>query len=165
MMLLQRFAEILDYPTPSLSQQVNECIDLLGSVNQEGTALLKQFRGMLERTTLGRMEQIYARTFDLRTGCHPHVGHYLFGEDYGRRAFIDGLKDHYTSYDFSAGKDLPDHLSVMLRFLSRQNGGEREELAAECVLPALKKMVAGFESNDNPYKTVVQALLSLLQKG
>ena len=164
MKLYELFSEIIDYPNPNLSKRLSECISLLSPLNEEGAALLKEFQGFLEKTPLGQMEEIYARTFDLQAICYPYVGYYLFGEDHWRSLFMAGLKEHYNFFDFSAGQELPDHLSVMLRFLSQQNNGEREELISECILPALKKMVIGFEGKENPYTPVLQALFLILRE-
>jgi nitrate reductase delta subunit len=165
MTLFQRFAEIMEYPTPMLPRQVDECIGLLSSLNGKGTTLLKEFRRFLEKTPLNRMEEIYTRTFDLESVCYPYVGYHLFGDGSHRGMFMAGLKEHYHSYDFSGERELPDHLAVMLRFVSSQNDGEREELISECMLPALKKMIAAFEGSDHPYQGVFEALLHVLIDG
>lgn len=162
MELYELFSEMIDYPNPNLSMRLNECISLLSSLNEEGAGLLKKFKGFLEKTPLGQMEEIYTWTFDLQAICYPYVGYYLFGEDHWRSLFMAGLKERYNFFDFSAGQELPDRLSVMLRFLSQQNNREREELISECILPVLKKMVAGFEGKENPYTPVLQALLLIL---
>lgn len=164
MELFHRFAEILEYPTPSLPHKVVKCIALLTSFDMDVVSLLTEFQAFLKITALERMEEIYTRTFDLQAICHPYVGYHLFGDGNQRSLFMCFLKKHYSSCGISAGNELPDHLGIMLRFTSSCIAPEREELVSECIFPAVKKMVSGFGDNKNPYKGVLEALLLFLQK-
>ncbi len=160
------FAEILEYPTLALYECFEECISLLLDWNSEAAKLLKKFEFFLARVALTQMQEIYTRTFDLQPACYPYVGHHLFGEDYRRGLFMAGLKRQYLSRDFSAGQELPDHLAVILRFLTKPSGdNENHELIHECLIPALEKMLMGLREEDNPYRGVLQALLLAMQKG
>ncbi len=160
------FAEILEYPTESLYECLDECISLLLGWDGEAAKLLKEFESTLARVPLARVQEIYTRTFDLQPACYPYVGYHLFGEDYRRGLFMAGLKREYGSRGFSIGKDLPDHLAVMLKFLAGPSGGnENPEVVRECLIPALEKMLAGgLKEGDNPYRGVLQALLLTMQK-
>jgi len=162
MKLCQQFSAILDYPTPLLPGQVKECISLLAPSGNEGVTLLKRFDSFLGQTPMSRVEEIYRSTFDLQAICCPYVGYYLFGEDHRRGLFMAGLQEHYQAYNFSAGNEWPDHLVVMLRFLSAEVDGEEAELIDECILPALKKMIKRFEGTANPYRGVLEALFFIL---
>ncbi len=164
MELYQRFAEILDYPTPSLHNQADDCVSLLIPLGTEAVSLLDKFQAFLKITTLERMEELYTRTFDLQAICHPYVGHQLYGDGSQRGFFMSGLKEHYKSSGFSSGNELPDHLGIMLRFASTCTTPERKELVNECIIPAVKKMVSGFEDDRNPYKKALEALLLFVQK-
>ena len=164
MELYRLFGEILRYPTPSLHNQVDECVSLLTYLDMDAVSLLNEFRAILQITTLERMEEIYTRTFDLQAICHPYVGYHLFGNGSQRGMFMAGLIEHYNVCGFSAGNELPDHLGIMLRFASNSTTAERKELTSECIAPAVKKMVSGFEDGSNPYREVLQALLLVLQR-
>ena len=160
------FAEILEYPTCSLYECFDECISLLLGWDHEAARLLRRFESTLARVPLTEMQEIYTRTFDLQPACFPYAGYHLFGEDYRRGLFMAGLKRQYLSHGFSAGKELPDHLAVILRFLAETSRDkENEELIHEGMIPALEKMLAtGLREGDNPYREVLQALLLTLQK-
>lgn len=82
------FAGILEYPKPDLPDRVRECVALLSSVNPEAVTRLQGFRAFVEQTSLVRLEEIYATTFDLQVVCYPYVGYQLFGESYKRGVFI-----------------------------------------------------------------------------
>ncbi len=129
----------------------------------DAVRFLDEFRVFLQTTTLERMEEIYTRTFDLQAICHPYVGYQLFGNGSQRGMFMAGLKEQYKICGFSERNELPDHLGIMLRFASTCTTPERKELVNKCIIPAVKKMVSGFEDDRNPYKRVLEALLLFLQ--
>jgi len=163
--LYQLFAEILDYPTPSLPDHVKDCISSLAAVHKEAAPMLDEFRVFLDATSMDRMEELYTRTFDLQAICHPYVGYHLFGDGSRRGVFMSGLKEHYRTCGFAAGNELPDHLGIMLRFASNCAISDREELVDECMIPAVERMISAFEDDRNPYKRILEALLRFLQKG
>lgn len=158
------FADILEYPTLILLDRVKKAVTLLSQVDQEAVTKMDRFRSFVEQTPLGRLEEIYTGTFDLQIVCYPYAGYHLFGESYKRGEFLARLKERYSANGFSAGKELPDHVSVILRFLDNlQDEGEGMVLISECLIPTLKKMVGDLERSGNPYGDVVQALLLTLQ--
>jgi nitrate reductase delta subunit len=162
--LYQLFANLVEYPTPFLSDRVNESISLLTPHQREAADFVWRFKTFLSLTPLSRMEEVYTSTFDLNGICCPYVGYHLFGDGSHRGMFLSGLKEHYQVRHFSAGNELPDHLGVMLRFLANnEDEEEREELILLCIIPAVKKMLEGFRGSSNPYKGVLQGLLLMLQ--
>jgi nitrate reductase delta subunit len=166
MRLYQLFSDILDYPNLQLSTWVNECINILSSLGEGPVTPLKEFRVFLEKTPPSRVEEVYVKTFDLQADCYPYVGYHLFGDGSHRAMFLSGLKERYQKIDLPLTNELPDHLSVILRFLVKdQDAEEREELIYLCILPALKKMLKEFQEKRNPYKGVLEALLLVLQQG
>ncbi len=126
--------------------------------------MMDEFRAFLQATPLEGMEELYTRTFELQAVCHPYVGYHLFGDGSRRGFFMSGLKGHYRTCGFSVGNELPDHLSIMLRFASSCTTPEREELTRECMIPAIERMISGFEDDGNPYKSVLEALLLMLKE-
>jgi nitrate reductase molybdenum cofactor assembly chaperone NarJ/NarW len=164
MELYQRFAEILTYPTPSLHNQADDCVSLLPYLDTDAVSLLNEFQAFLKITTLERIEEIYTRTFDLQAICHPYVGYHLFGNGSQRGTFMVGLKEHYRTCGLSVGNELPDHISIMLRFASTCTNAEKEDLTSECIVPAVRKMISEFEDGSNPYRGVLQALLLVLRR-
>jgi nitrate reductase delta subunit len=91
------------------------------------------------------------------------VGFHLFGEGYKRRVFLAGLSAMYSSRGFSAGRELPDHIAVVLRFLAGPAAGEEARILMEDGLtPALSKMIGTFGDPGNPYGDVLRALRLVL---
>jgi nitrate reductase delta subunit len=166
MRLYQLLADVVDYPGPELSRRIDDCATFLSPLCQEAAGLLEEFRTFLGKIPPETMEEIYTKTFDLDVVCYPYVGYHLFGDGNHRGMFLAGLKEHYQICGFSTGNELPDHLSVMLRFLARdEDREERDELLGLCILPALRKMVEGFRDETNPYQKLLRAILLLLQEG
>ena len=165
MELYELFAHILGPPGPSISVHVNECISILAPSRREAACLMSRFKAFVEQTPISRMEKIYAETFSLHGACYPYVGYHLFGDGGHRRLFRAGLEEEYRIYDFSSARELPDHLGIMLQFLAKNEDEEEiDELISLSIIPALRRMLEGFE-RATPYREVLQALLLVLQKG
>lgn len=109
--------------------------------------------------------------------CYPYVGFQLFGESYKRGAFMARLNEGYRSYGYQVGRELPDHISVILRFLALGDevrlGEFGQVLLCEGLVPAVSKMAGAFTKSSavcsadlsvapNPYAAVVAALLVIL---
>ncbi len=74
------------------------------------------------------------------------------------------LKERYQELGLSIGEELPDHLSVVLRFLEvEQPGEERDELIGDCIVPALHKVLRAIEGKRTPYEAILRALLLYLR--
>ena len=166
MELYDLFAHILEPPRPSLSKEVKECVSILAPSRWQAAVLMNRFKTFVDQTPFNRIEEIYAETFSLQGACYPYVGYHLYGDGNHRRMFLAGLEEQYQIYDFSAVQELPDHLGIMLQFLTKdEDEEEREELISLCMIPALKRMLEGLEDRPTPYKEMMQALLLLLQEG
>jgi nitrate reductase molybdenum cofactor assembly chaperone NarJ/NarW len=151
--VLGLFADILDYPAPGLAGKATECAALIGAAQPEAVALLESFRGFAEENSLGKLQEIYSGFFDLNSICHPYVGYQLFGENYKRSSFLLGLKKAYRAEGFEASaSEIPDRLSVVLRFVAHSKGGEEiDELLNRGLLPALARMTTKPESEGHQH--------------
>lgn len=172
--LYRLFADLLEYPTPALARQAEECWLRLAVANAPAADLLHEFRRFVEQTPPARLEEIFAATFDLQAVCYPYVGYHLFGESYKRGQFMARLNEGYRQRGFSAGSELPDHVAIVLRFLAlgsvdrvpeRSEGDDfAQALLSEGLIPALDKMALAFgEPAGNPYAAVIRALLLVLR--
>ncbi len=178
--ILSLFADILEYPWPGLAGTARECAALVAPQNPEAGALLREFCAFVERTPLGRLEEVYTGTFDLDAACHPYVGYHLFGESYKRSLFLLELKERYRAHGFVVENELPDHLAVLLRFLAQSHDTALiGEIVQEALVPALERMTgratsAGYDEEEpsvsqgqrrqNPYHRVLEALRLVLQE-
>jgi nitrate reductase delta subunit len=153
------FAAILEYPGPDLHDRVNESVTLLTSVNGGAAERMEAFEAFVGETAPVRIEEIYTRTFDLQPVCYPYAGYQLFGESYKRGEFMVRLKERYRARGFSVENELPDHIPIILRFLSTlPDAGQEAVLISECLIPVLSKMSRAFEEGGTPYGHVISAL-------
>lgn len=165
--LYDSFADLLAYPTSSIWEQAETCLAQLRESHPEAASALERFSLGLGQRTLEQMEELYTTTFDMQPVCYPYIGYHLFGESYKRGAFMAQLNEAYHAYGYSAGQDLPDHLSVTLRFLGLDSANRQGEfcqaLLNEGLVPALAKMLQTFDKQStNPYFGLLTALHTVL---
>ena len=161
--LFNLFADLLEYPTTALAQQTRIGTEWLAALNPQAADRLEQFQHSVGGISIERLEEIYTRTFDMQPVSYPYVGFQLFGESYKRGAFMARLNEFYSVHGFSAGKELPDHVAVILRFLASEpearTGEFGQTLIAEGLVPTLDKMTGELATQaENPYGVVVSAL-------
>ena len=161
--LYDSFADLLAYPTSSIWEQAETCLAQLRESHPEAAPALESFQRGLQQHLLEKMEELYTVVFDMQPVCYPYVGYQLFGESYKRGAFMAQLNEAYHAVGYSAGQELPDHLSVILRFLgldSANRGGDFcQALLREGLTPAVEKMLQTFGTqSENPYFGLLSAL-------
>ncbi len=174
------FAELLEYPRNVPVDVAHRCRELVASVDPGAAPLIEEFEVFLGETDTGSLQEVYTQTFDLEATWHPYVGYHLFGETYQRSVFLVALKERYERFGFADDTELPDHLPVVLRFLSIcDEQSMADEVVVEGLLPMLVKMSESKEGDDDdesvepeiqerheerpePYKVLLEALTSLL---
>jgi nitrate reductase delta subunit len=162
--LYQLFSEVLEYPSPKLEEKVDRCMAITASICPKAKVPLEKFKAFVTQTPPGRLEEIYSSTFDLQPTSYPYAGYHLFGESYKRGAFMVKLQEQYKEQGFSAEKELPDHIGVILRFLSvTQDDGNALILLKECLIPVLTKMIQALgEQDHHKYGELLKGMLLIL---
>lgn len=141
--LLERFAQLLDYPGPESVIQARACEELLAATIPAAADYIGTFRRYLERTDIGQVEEAYTAFFDLNPLCAPYLGYQLFGETYRRSVFLLALMERYRSEGFVRtrwelpGSDLPDRISVVLRYAAASGD---DDVVTEGLIPSLRRM-------------------------
>jgi nitrate reductase delta subunit len=170
--LFTLLAGILEYPNRDLAGLARECEGLAKTAGLPAEPF-DRFARFLEHTPVERQEELYTAAFDMSASCCPFVGYHLFGDGYQRSAFMLELRKRYDEWSFSAGRELPDHLAVMLRFLAVCGSAEeREVIIREAILPALERMLDPEKHPDaaadspgvSPYRQVLGALGAALAR-
>jgi nitrate reductase delta subunit len=166
MLAYQLFAELFEYPTPSLAGRARACAEETETINPQAAAFMNLFCAGVEGMSLSRLEEIYTSTFDLKPNCYPYVGYHLFGESYKRGIFMARLNQEYNARGFAVGNELPDHLGVVLRFLALDGDTQFGTiLLQEGLVPALDEMAGAFgERSNNPFEGLIRALLLVLRE-
>jgi nitrate reductase delta subunit len=157
------FAEILDYPERLITKLAADCIAELSAEFPEASSELRIFQSETVDKTLGQLQETYANAFDLRPDCTPNLGYHLFGDDGRRGLFLAELKGRMEARGISQGSELPDHLSLLLRYMDAAEE-DRAPLVMDCLLPAVTRMLQVLEGCGNPYEHALRALLTLLRE-
>ena len=167
------FAGMLDYPCGETLESASECARILSESVPEAARLVKSFADFLATSPQGRIEEVYVSMFDMNVTHAPYLGYHLFGETYKRSSFMISLRERYSDSGFRyTGVEMPDHIAVLLQFLSLNNGPKVDEsLVRDALLPALRKMVAAkplkksaYPARVKPYTDVENALLLVLEQ-
>jgi nitrate reductase assembly molybdenum cofactor insertion protein NarJ len=153
---LVAFADVFDYPSEETSKRAWECASLL--TDERASSLMKSFYSYVKGHPLGHVAEVYTRTFDLQPSCSPYIGYHIFGDGYRRGEFLARLKGRCSACGLDIGRELPDHISVVLRLLPLVGGSEEDDLVALCLSPALDRMSESLADEKNPYSWALQAL-------
>ncbi|MEW6085721.1 MAG: nitrate reductase molybdenum cofactor assembly chaperone [Chloroflexota bacterium] len=165
--LFDLFAALLEYPSTETTGQARVCLAQLQPIHPEAAEALEKFVRRLDQLSLEKMRELYTITFDMQPVCYPYVGYHLFGESYKRGAFMAQLNEAYHAFGYSAGQELPDHLTVILRYLgldaTNRAGEFCQALLNSGLMPALEKMLKVFDDDsENPYAGLLSALYLFL---
>ena len=157
--LCRQFAVLLTYPDKSVEDHASACIKTMRTLDSDAAACLETFLRFTGTNDFCRIEEAFTGTFDLQSLCHPYVGYQLCGESRQRTLFMLKLSEIYRQFDFTPGRELPDHLAEMLRFLGSISDQEcRREIIQDGILPALMKITQQLESDENPYQALLKSL-------
>jgi len=156
-------AEWFRYPYPGLENFKEGWRKTVSGYNPGLLRKLDPFISHLSARTLENQQEYYISTFDVQALCHLDIGYVLFGEDYRRGVFLMHVKKEQETAGNDCGKELHDHLPNMLTLLPKIRDTElAEELVYSVLIPALKKMIRNFRTNDNVYKGLLEILVSIM---
>lgn len=162
---LRLLARALDYPSGDTVGLCRELAACVRAERPEAADGYEEFASTAATLADSRLRELYAETFDWNPACCLYVGYHLFGESYKRGAFMAKLNGEYRARDFSAERELPDHLCVMLRFLADVEDDEVALwLTDEAIAPALRKIAKGFDDSDSMYGILVRAAFATLER-
>lgn len=117
----------------------------------------------------GRLEEVYAATFDLQPECTLNLSHHLFSDDeWKRSAMLIELKALFQRHGMDTAGELPDHLCWLLRLMAAAppDDDELREVRTRLMLPALRQLHERVRELQNPYPPLLQALyLELSSEG
>ena len=120
---------------------------------------LAKFESACKNLSLGEMEELYTRTFDLAALCSLYVTGYIFGdENFDRGTVMAKLSDRFSELGYDTAGELPDHLAVLLRFASWLDDEALNELVVFCLLEPVSEMIKQLNKDDNPYFYLLSAV-------
>ena len=169
--LYTQLATMLDFPREELSGVAQRCLDTLAGQPEypkEVTESISNFKDALADLSLDDLQGIYSYTFEIASGEYTlDLGYHLF-DGFKRANNLLALKATYRKYDYpideTSGGELPDHLPIVLRFLSFLKDEDlKREMCEVFLIKALEGLAKNFEKKqDVPYYHAVKAVLMVI---
>ncbi|WP_020678054.1 nitrate reductase molybdenum cofactor assembly chaperone [Geopsychrobacter electrodiphilus] len=157
------FSRLLSYPNAQVKMAAADCYKQLKQCDPQAAMAFANFINFLEQQELPQIEELYTSAFDLQAISFPYIGYQLCGESQARTMFLMKLQEIYNQHNFSSEGELPDHLSVMLRFIGTVPDPQgNSEIISDALLPALEKIIQGIENQAHPYRQLLVSLQTYL---
>jgi len=152
---------LLEYPSDRYQAGLPGWIEAVSAVCPEAAADLRPFAEWVESRTPAQLEENYTLTFDNSTTRALEVGWHVFGETYGRGAFLVMMRDCLRTIGLPESAELPDHLGHVLQVLGRAGPAEAAELGGKATL-AISKIAAVLAAEKSPWVGVLDAAWKLV---
>ncbi|WP_084004645.1 nitrate reductase molybdenum cofactor assembly chaperone [Terasakiispira papahanaumokuakeensis] len=164
-MTLRALARLLDYPDPQLIESLADIDHVMDQDGRLPEALKPRFHQWTQTLRSGELfdhQAIYVEQFDRGRQTSLLLFEHVHGESRDRgQAMVDLLNEYQTAGMTLATHELPDHLPVVLEYLST-----RDDLTIgqwlgdlEAILARLGARLSEAESD---YALIFQALLALI---
>ena len=161
--LLAAYGALLEYPGHDLQSGCESLQASLLELAPEAASWLEGFMALFGLLSRAALEEQYTRAFDLAPQAVPYLSVYLFGPEGTQRGpFMAGLNGAYAEAGFDGGSELPDHVSLVLRFLPLACDEDYQALRAWCLLPPIRQMARDLERAANPYGHLMHSLAAFL---
>lgn len=161
---LRALSALLSYPTAEMKAavwEIGEAIHVEGLLPDDALAGIGGLLAEIEATPLLELEERYVALFDRSRTLSLNLFEHLHGESRDRGGAMVDLLEMYRAGGFEpVGPELPDHLPILLEFLSTRPLGEARATLAEAahIIEALKIRL---ERRDADYASVLGATLAL----
>jgi nitrate reductase delta subunit len=161
---LKALSLILSYPTEELQQAMPEIAGILiaepgltAAARRELSPLLEE----LELLDIYELQERYVMLFDRSRTLSLNLFEHVHGESRDRGGAMVSLIETYREGGFDpATSELPDHLPVLLEFLSTRPFGEAQDTLADAA-HILEALSARLVRRESPYAAAFAALLQL----
>ncbi len=151
-------SDLLAYPLDGLADRVARCLSLAAKNRSPALAPLEEFADHVAGSDVDSLQELYTRTFEINPMTALEVGWHLYGEKYERGEFLANMRSMLRDLELEESTELPDHLTLALRALGRLNDEDSALFAREYILPAVDKMMVGFEGKDSAYVNVIKGI-------
>lgn len=166
MITYRALSALLTYPTAELQAAISEIRQTLaqeGLVKPGHLASLEPLLASLEQGDLYNLQERYVLLFDRSRTLSLNLFEHIHGESRDRGGAMVDLLETYRAGGFDlVGPELPDHLPVLLEFLSTQEPAQAQAILADAghIVLALYERLTRRES---VYAPVLAALVALGQ--
>ena len=149
-MKFSNYHQLLEYPT-------EESISGIINMEESDNSFLK-FKKFVQSTSKEKLQEKYTQTFDMNPATCLDIGWHLYGEAYERGSFLVKLRNSLRENSIEESTELPDHLTHIFLLLDSLNEDYQQEFLKEYIIPALHKIIDGFNESDNPYQFAIKFL-------
>ena len=161
------FARLLGYPDEGFNHSLEQVRKIVADESLhlpwDVSDHLRKFISAVGVLPIEEMEELYTRTFDINPVASLEIGWHLYGEQYERGAFLVKMREILRAHQIEESVELPDHLTHVLLAFGRMEKTDTDEFAAKFLVPALEKILDGFEDKGNPYEEVLQSIKSFIE--
>ncbi len=161
---LKSISLILSYPTRDLQKVMSEIGGILASDPRLTAAARRALRPLVEELggrDIYELEEQFVMLFDRSRTLSLNLFEHVHGESRDRGGAMVSLLETYREGGFEpATSELPDHLPVLLEFLSTRPFAEAQEILADAA-HIFEALAARFERRESPYAAVFAALIQL----
>jgi nitrate reductase molybdenum cofactor assembly chaperone NarJ/NarW len=159
---LRALSALLSYPRQDLRHALPEIDDVIRAspliAERERRGLFTLIE-QLKREDLLVAEERYVETFDRGRATSLNLFEHLHGESRDRGEAMVELMRVYERAGFAlAARELPDHLPVVLEYLSCRDLAETRAMLSDCA-HLLRRIGEGLIARGSAYSAVLQALL------
>jgi nitrate reductase delta subunit len=162
---LRVLARLLDYPSAELQAASAEMTDLIEAESRWPASLrtqLVQWCRELAASELLDIEEAYVELFDRGRATSLLLFEHVHGESRDRGQAMVNLLAEYEAAGFQLdARELPDHLPLLLEYLSTRDHGQIGQWLGE-IQPILALLGARLEERNSRYALVPRALLTLI---
>jgi len=161
---LKFFSLLLSYPTRELQHAMSEIGGVLASDTRLTAAARRALRPLVEGLA-GRdiydLEEQFVLLFDRSRTLSLNLFEHVHGESRDRGGAMVSLIETYRDAGFDpATSELPDHLPVLLEFLSTRPSSEVRETLSDAA-HIFEALQARLERRESPYAAVFAALIQI----
>lgn len=163
MKTFKALSALLTYPGHDLKEAIPAIRAVLveGLLPPASVAALQPLLASLESGDLYDLQERYVLLFDRSRTLSLNLFEHIHGESRDRGGAMVDLLETYRASGFDlAGTELPDHLPVLLEFLSMRPLAEAREILSDAghIIVALAERLA---RRDSAYAAVLEALATL----
>ena len=156
------FSILLSYPSAQLQQAIPEISLLLAQdIRLKNSGALNTFLSYIQNNDCYLLEENYINLFDRNKTLSLNLFEHIHSESPERGGAMLSLLESYQNAGFEfVSAELPDHLPVLLEFLSLQKAKEAKSTLAD-VAVILQTLKIRLEQKQSEYAAIFEALIHL----
>lgn len=161
---LKALSLALGYPTPELQRAMPEIAAVLAADSRLTAAARRALRPLMQalaQEDIYALQETYVALFDRTRTLSLNLFEHVHGESRARGGAMVSLLETYRAGGFEpVTAELPDHLPVLLEFLSLRPAAEAREILADAA-HILKALQTRLERRESPWAAAFAALVEL----